>query len=338
MAHDIDYLKKQYTSCHLCPKNCGIDRTAGQTGSCKETDRIMAARAALHFWEEPCISGSSGSGAVFFSGCPLRCIFCQNREISTGEAARSISRDRLSEIFLELQDKGANNINLVTAVHFAPDVAYALERAKEHGLRIPVLYNSSGYESLETLRIFDGLIDIYLPDMKYVDSRLSQKYSRTSDYFDKASKALEEMVRQTGQPEFYLKEKLAGKSDTGKHLISASDYNYICDDIPEGTELMMRKGTIVRHLILPGCTFDSKAVIRYLYDTYRDDIFISIMNQFTPMHFLRDECPELYRKVTDSEYDEVIDYAIGLGINNAFIQEGSAAAESFIPAFDFEGL
>lgn len=291
--------------CRICPRQCGVDRSRGERGTCGETEEIRVARAALHFWEEPCISGERGSGTVFFSGCPLGCVYCQNREIALGRSGKAVSVGRLSEIFLELQDKGAHNINLVTPTHFVPQIVAAFKGASNQGLRLPVVYNTGGYERVETLRMLEGVVDIYLPDLKYVDSGLSSRYSHAPDYFEVASKALGEMVRQAGEAQF------------------------------QG-ELMMR-GVIVRHLVLPGCAEDSKAVIRYLYGTYGDRVYLSIMNQFTPMADTG-RYPELNRRVTEAEYDEVVDYATRLGVVNGFIQEGETAKESFIPAFDLEGV
>ena len=270
------------------------------------TSEVMAARAALHFWEEPCISGTEGSGAVFFSGCTLRCVFCQNHEIAAGAVGKPVTEERLSRIFLELQEKGANNINLVTAGHYLPAVAEALKLAKVQGLQIPVVYNSSGYEKPEALRLLDGLVDIYLPDMKYMDADLARKYSRAGDYPEVAKIALAEMVRQCPKAEF---------DERG----------------------LMRKGIIVRHLLLPGHVKDSKAVLNYLYTTYRDQIFISIMSQYTPMPQIA-AYPELNRRVTRREYNRLLDFAMELGIENGFFQEGDPVGESFIPAFDGEGI
>lgn len=293
-------------SCRLCPRNCGIDRTKGQRGRCGMTDQIMAARAALHMWEEPCISGEEGSGTVFFSGCSLGCVFCQNHEIAIGDTGKTITEERLAEIYLELQEKKANNINLVTAGHFLPQVIRSLELAKNQGLTIPIVYNTGGYEKAESIRMLDGLVDIYLPDLKYVSSEISARYSFAPDYFAVASQAIGEMVRQTGPAVFDERDR-------------------------------MKRGVIVRHLLLPGCMEDSKAVIRYLYEAYGDQIYISIMNQYTPLPHV--SCwPELNRKITEEEYDEVVDYAIDLGVENGFIQEGETASESFIPAFDIEGI
>ncbi len=303
---------------------------------------IRVARAALHFWEEPCISGTAGSGAVFFSGCNLGCVFCQNYAISRGHVGKNITVQRLSDIFLELQDKGANNINLVTAGHFLPVVIDALEGAKNRGLSIPIVYNTSSYEKVEAIRDLDGLVDIYLPDLKYVSSRLSGDFSKAPDYFEVASKAIEEMVRQTGEPEFFVKKKASLNQQMSlwesEDVMDAATYNECADDLmSEGREVLMKRGTIVRHLLLPGCTEDSKAVVKYLYETYGDSIFISIMNQYTPMPQVAGH-PLLSRKVTDDEYNEVLDYAIDSGIENAFMQEGDVAEESFIPDFGCEGL
>ena len=303
---------------------------------------IRVARAALHFWEEPCISGTAGSGAVFFSGCNLGCVFCQNYAISRGHVGKNITVQRLSDIFLELQGKGANNINLVTAGHFLPMVIDALEDAKNRGLSIPIVYNTSSYERVQAIRDLDGLVDIYLPDLKYVSSRLSGDFSKAPDYFEVASKAIEEMVRQTGEPEFFVKKKASLNQQMSlwesEDVMDAATYNECADDLmSEGREVLMKRGTIVRHLLLPGCTEDSKAVVKYLYETYGDNIFISIMNQYTPMPQVAGH-PLLSRKVTDDEYNDVLDYAIDLGIENAFMQEGDVAEESFIPDFDCEGV
>ncbi len=295
--------------CTLCPRNCRIDRTMGETGVCGQTENLKVARAALHYWEEPCISGEQGSGAVFFSGCALHCVFCQNADIANGTAGKEITRERLAEIFLELQQKGANNINLVTPGHFAPQIVWALERAKRQGLTVPIVYNTSSYENVDTIKSLEGLVDIYLPDFKYMDAKLSAKYSHAPDYSEVAKVVIAEMVRQTGSAEFF-------------------------DGDEEG---LMKQGTIVRHLLLPGCVQDSKAVIRYLYETYGDRIYISIMNQFTPLASV-EKYPEINRRVTEMEYDEVVDYAIGLGVEHGFIQEGGTAEESFIPQFDGEGV
>lgn len=299
---------------------------------------IRVARAALHYWEEPCISGTAGSGAVFFCGCNLQCVFCQNEKISRGRVGKNITVQRLSDIFLELQDHGANNINLVTAGHFADQVTEALEDARSNGLVIPVVYNTSSYESLETIRKFDGLVDIYLPDMKFMSSGLSGEFTRAPDYFEVASQAIAEMVRQTGEPEFFVKKRASLDQQLSlwesENLMDAEEYNECADDLmADGREVLMRHGTIVRHLLLPGCSADSKHIIKYLYHTYGNDIFLSIMNQYTPMPQTV-ENPQLSRRVTDEEYNDVLDYALDLGVENAFMQEGDVAEESFIPDFD----
>ena len=293
--------------CRLCPRMCGADRKNGERGFCGETSEIRAARAALHMWEEPCISGTRGSGTVFFTGCVLRCAYCQNGNIACGNTGKVISIDRLAEIFIELQERGAHNINLVTPTHFVPQIREAIIKAKEKGLMLPIVYNTGSYENVETLRMLDGLVDIYLPDLKYYSSELSKKYSEAHNYFEVATAAIAEMVRQVGTPEF--------------------------DD-----EGIMTKGVIVRHLLLPGCIEDSKRIIKYLYDTYGDDIYVSIMNQYTPMKGIEVRYPELANKVSYSEYDRLTDYAIDIGIENGFIQEGDTAEESFIPDFDMEGI
>ena len=295
----------EYEVCRLCPRACGVNRMKGERGFCGMGVQPVVARAALHFWEEPCISGEKGSGTVFFSGCNLRCVFCQNQEISRGQAGKEISTDRLSEIFLELQDKGAHNINLVTGVLFIPSIAKALKQAKTKGLQIPVVYNCGGYESVEALRLLEGLIDIYLPDFKYWTSDLAQRYSHAVDYSDRAKEALGEMVRQVGEPVFS----------------------------PSG---ILQKGVVVRHLLLPGQRKEAEAILDYLYRTYGDDIYISIMNQYTPVAQSIDK--NLERKVTTYEYDKTIDFALNLGVKNGFMQEGNTASESFIPPFDLEGV
>lgn len=292
--------------CNMCPRECNVDRGLGKIGFCKVPNQIKVSRAALHFWEEPCISGKEGSGAVFFSGCNLRCVYCQNRKIAEGVYGREITVDRLAAIFLELQDKGANNINLVTPSHYVLQIIEALNIAKEKGLKLPVVYNSSAYEKVRTLQLLEGYVDVYLPDFKYMDKGLSAKYSAAENYSEVAKRAIEEMVRQVGKPKF------------DEHGI-------------------LQKGVVVRHLVLPGCVRDSKEVIRYLHSTYKNDIFISILSQFTPMKGLN-KYPEINRKVSKKEYEEVVDFAIDIGVENGFIQEGDVAEESFIPDFDCEGV
>lgn len=297
----IENLKK----CELCPRMCKVNRFE-TTGFCMATDKIKAARASLHMWEEPCISGTTGSGTIFFSNCNLKCVYCQNYNISTNSDGKYITIEKLSEIMLNLQKKGANNINLVTPTHYVVQIIEAIKIAKNNGLTIPIVYNTSGYERSETIKLLDGYVDIYLTDFKYFNNKYAIKYSKAPDYFLFASDSLNEMFKQIGTPIF---------DESG----------------------MMKKGIIVRHLVLPGLIEDSKKIIKYLYDNYQDSIYISIMNQYTPLEHVK-KYKELYRTVTDEEYDEVINYAIDLGIENAFIQEGETQKESFIPDFNYEGL
>ena len=304
-----EVIEREMKECRLCARNCGIDRTRFP-GRCGMTAEIRAARAALHMWEEPCISGKEGSGAIFFSGCPIGCVFCQNREIALGKAGKVVSLHRLAGIMRELQDKGANNINLVTPTQYVPQIIAAVRMARDESarrLRIPVLYNTGSLETPETVRKLEDTVDIFLPDLKYFSTELSGKYSGAVDYFRTAAAAIREMVRISGPCEF---------DDRG----------------------MMKRGTIVRHLILPGHTEDSKKVLSYLHETYGNDIYISIMNQYTPMPGIETRFSELGRRVTRREYNKVVDYAIDIGIENAYIQEGGTQKESFIPAFDYEGL
>lgn len=296
---------KESVGCTLCPRRCGIDRSIS-TGFCGMGDTVTIARAALHMWEEPCISGKEGSGAVFFSGCTLRCVFCQNYNISTLKQGYTVTVERLAQIFLELQAEGAININLVTPTHFVPQIIKALDIGKSQGLTIPIVYNTSGYENIETLKMLEGYIDIYLPDFKYIDCELSRKYSAAPDYFEKASAALGEMIRQVG-PVQLEKDR-------------------------------MIRGVIVRHLMLPGCLLDSKHVVRYLYETWGDQIYLSLMNQFTPLETIGDAYPELRCKVKKKSYKKLVQYALDLGVSHAFIQEGETAKESFIPKFNGKGV
>ena len=292
--------------CILCPRRCHANRLAGQAGYCGQTVMIRAARAALHFWEEPCISGTSGSGTVFFSGCNMKCVFCQNYNIALGRSGREVTLERLSEIYLELQEQGAHNINLVTPSHYIPQIVLSLLHAKGRGLSIPIVYNTSGYEEVSSLRMLEGLVDIYLPDIKYMSTELSARFSNAPDYFEKASAALAEMYRQVGTPLF---------SEDG----------------------LMRRGIIARHLVLPGQTKDSKKILRFLHETYGNDVYVSIMNQYTPLPHVAG-IPELNRHVAEEEYSRILRFAKQLGVENGFLQEGSAAAESFIPDFDYRGL
>ena len=307
MSMTPEKITSYMSDCTLCPRRCHANRAAGKTGFCGQTAQLRAARAALHFWEEPCISGDCGSGTVFFSGCSLQCIFCQNHEIALGESGKAISVERLSRIFLELQEKGAANINLVTAGHFIPQVCRALELSKADGLSIPIVYNTGSYEEVASLRLLEGLIDIWLPDLKYFSGALSARYSSAPDYFQVATAAIAEMFRQTPAAVF--------DPETG----------------------LMQRGIIVRHLMLPGQAADSKKLLRYLHTTYGDAIYISIMNQYTPLAGVSG-IPGLNRRVTPEEYRRVLDFADRIGIENGFMQEDGTAAESFIPPFDYEGI
>ena len=312
-------------SCDLCRRHCRVDRSRGQRGFCAQSDHIRAARAALHEWEEPCISGKTGSGAVFFSGCSMGCVFCQNREIALGEQGKEITPERLADVFLMLQDQGAVNINLVTPTHFVPQIVYALEQAKTKGMHLPVVYNTGNYETLETLRMLDGMVDVYLPDLKYCDPEISYRYAKTRDYFEAACENLEEMVRQVGTPVFM--------DENGAVITAGADGEEAVEASEAG---LMKKGVLVRHLLLPGQTKDSLKILQYLHDTFGEKIWISLMNQYTPVG--APAFPELGRKLTAREYDIVIDHAIELGMEHVFIQEGDVAEESFIPPFDFTGL
>jgi len=295
-------MKEQYNHCLLCARRCGADRNAGRTGVCGVTAETRVARAALHMWEEPCISGPDGSGTVFFAGCSLGCVFCQNRSISRGAAGRVVTTEELAGIFLGLREQKANNINLVTPTHYAPAVIDAVRIARDQGLAVPIVYNTGTYETVETVSSLKETVDVFMPDLKYFDPALAEKYAKAPDYFATASAAIAAMREIAGPPVF---------DERG----------------------MMKRGVLVRHLIIPGHTKDSKKVLEYLSREYGKDIYVSIMNQYTPMAGIENAFPELGRKLTKREYDKVVDYAIGLGIENAFIQEGGAAKESFIPEF-----
>ena len=308
---------RDYEKCILCPRECGVDRRK-TVGVCKSTSTLKLARAALHFWEEPCISGKSGSGAVFFSGCNMHCVFCQNEDIANGMSGMEIDEYRLVEIFLELQEQGANNINLVTAGHYLPHVIWAVEHAKNQGLSIPIVYNTGSYEKEESIKKLEGIVDIYLPDYKYMNPDVSEKYSHAGNYADIAKKAIAEMVRQQPKAVFYKKEK---RTENGE-----------CE-----TELLMKSGVIVRHLLLPGQLSDAKKILKELYSVYKNQIYYSLMSQFTPLPNV-ENYPELKKRVTQEAYDSLVEYAIRLGIENGFTQEREVAMESFIPHFDCEGV
>lgn len=291
--------------CMECPRKCLVDRSR-VTGYCGVLDKIKIARASLHMWEEPCISTSCGSGTIFFSGCNLRCVYCQNYNISHNGFGMEIDVDRLVEIFFELKEKGASNINLVTPSHYVSLIREAIVKARSMGFDLPFIYNSSGYDSIDALEKLKGLIDVYLPDFKYIDDNVAYKYSNCKDYVSTVIEAIDYMYNDVGRVVF-------------------DEYGAI------------KKGVIVRVLVLPNYVDDSKKIIKYLYSKYKDNIYISIMNQYTPMGNL-DKYSEINRKLTISEYNEVVDYAISIGVSNAYIQEEGTCDESFIPCFDLEGV
>lgn len=293
-------------SCRLCPRRCGKNRLSGETGFCKAGALPRVALASLHYWEEPCISGTRGSGTVFFSLCNLRCVFCQNHDISHGGFGKDLGISQLASVFLRLMAKGAHNINLVTPAHFLPQVAYAIKLAKDRGLAIPIVYNTNAYENPETLVHLEGLVDVYLPDLKYHNEYAARRYSSAQDYFSWATRAVLEMFRQVGAATF---------SDEG----------------------IMTRGVLIRHLVLPGLADDSKQVLNWVRSHLPRDIYLSIMSQYVPMH-LAAGYPEINRRVTEAEYEEVLDHFDEIGLENGFMQEASSQDTSFTPKFDLSGL
>lgn len=291
--------------CRSCPRGCSVDRIQ-KTGFCGTTKDYKIAKAYLHPFEEPMISGSGGSGTVFFSGCSLRCVFCQNHDISEGTKGAYVTEERLVQIFLELQDKGAENINLVTPTHYTRHLPETIRKAKSQGLKIPIVYNSSGYESMEMLKDLSGLIDIYIPDLKYFKDDHALKYSGVQDYFRIASEAVSEMYSQTGP--------------------------FILD-----SRGMMTKGMIIRHLCLPGLTLDSKLILKHISKTYGDRVYVSIMNQYTPMHKAKDY-PEISGKLPPAQYRSILSYAQSLGLTNCLVQDSASQSEAFTPVFDLMGI
>lgn len=292
-------MEELLNKCEICPRKCKVNRNNGELGYCKATNKMKIGGYHLHMWEEPIITGKNGSGTIFFSYCNLRCAYCQNYDLSFDSVGEYITIERLSDIMLELQEMQAENVNLVTPTHYIPLIKNSIVLAKEKGLKIPIIYNTSGYESVESLKTLEGLIDIYLPDFKYYDNSLG-KYSSVADYFNITSLALKEMYRQVGKPKYNKKG-------------------------------MLKKGVIVRHLVLPNNYQDSKKIINYLYQEYKDNIILSIMNQYTITKITK--YPELNQKVDPKEYDNLIDYAYNLGIRNCFTQEEESQSESFIPKF-----
>lgn len=293
-------------NCNLCARKCNVDRLNGKLGACNSSDEIKAARAELHMWEEPPISLDTGSGTVFFSNCNFRCVFCQNHEISQEDKGAFISIEELSNIFLRLQDKGANNINLVTPTHYVPQIIEALKIAKNNGLTLPILYNTNGYDSLDTIKALNGYIDVYLPDFKYFDDKYAIKYSKAPGYRANVISILKEMYSQVGPNKF---------DEKGR----------------------MIKGLIIRHLMLPTLLFDSKKVIDKIYNLFGDNVYISIMNQYTPM-FNAFDYKELSKPLNPKLYDSLINYAAEIGVKNAFIQECGSNTTDFVPSFNLEGI
>lgn len=297
-------MEYDFTACRLCPRKCGADRTRGQ-GFCGGTAEVRAAKAYPHMWEEPCISGTKGSGTVFFSGCGLKCVFCQNYKISAENSGKIISVDRLGEIFLELQDKGVHNINLVSGGHYVPQIINALDRVKDR-LDIPVVYNSGGYELKETLKLLEGYVDIYLPDLKYYDNALAERYSGAADYAETALCAIGEMIRQVGR--------------------------YVIDD-----DGLMKKGVIIRHLTLPSHRHDSIKVLECIRENFgTENVLLSLMSQYTPF-YRSGEFKEISRRISTFEYESVAKKALELGFDG-FMQERSSAREEYTPDFDLIGI
>lgn len=296
-------MEELFNKCNLCPRECNVNRNNNELGYCKANNKLKIGGYHLHEWEEPIITGKNGSGTIFFSYCNLRCVYCQNYDISIDDNGKEISVDRFSDICIELQNMGAENINLVTPSHYIPLIRDGLILGKKKGLNIPIVYNTSSYEKVDSLKLLDGLIDIYLPDFKYYNDSLG-KYSNVNNYFDIVEKAIEEMYRQVGKP-----------------------------TIKNG---IMKKGMVVRHLVLPSHIDDSKKIIRYLYDKYGNNIYLSIMNQYTPTG--RCKYLELNNKVSKKEYDELIDYAYNLGVRRCFTQDDGSQEESFIPIFKGDSI
>lgn len=299
-------INNELNNCNLCIRKCNINRNSGKVGLCNSTSELVVARASLHFWEEPCISGKNGSGTVFFSNCNLKCVFCQNHIISHSGNGKKITSKRLSEIFLELQNKGANNINLVTPTHFVPQIIESLELAKREGLTLPILYNTNSYDSLGTIKSLKGYIDVYLPDFKYFDDKYAIKYSKAPSYAENALAIIKEMLSQVGPIKF------------NQHGL-------------------VNKGVIIRHLLLPGLLFDSKKVIDTIYNNFQNDVFISLMNQYIPMNSAHNY-PEINKPLNPKAYDSIINYALNLGVTNGFIQDDGSNALDYVPSFDNEGV
>lgn len=312
-----------YENCRLCPRKCSINRYE-TIGSCQCKTTLRAARAGLHLWEEPCISGINGSGTVFFSGCTLKCCYCQNYKISAENYGKDLTICQLSDIFLRLQDQGAHNISLITATQFLPSIIKALDQAKPR-LFIPVIYNCGGFERTETLTALHDYVDIFLPDLKYMDNQLAQAYSRVDNYFDTASKAIQHMVSLAGPPEFYT----LTPSECG------APYDY---GGSESSCRLMKKGVIIRHMVLPGHKEDSIALLHWMAENLpARQYYISLLSQYTPYRY-NEEYPDLNRRITTYEYEKVVNEAIMLGLTQGFMQKKSSAKEEYTPPFDLEGL
>lgn len=293
------------TNCNLCPRRCGVDRTQ-RAGFCGAKDLVRIALVSLHQWEEPCLVGEKGAGTVFFSHCNLRCVYCQNHEISHGGKGEEVSVERLAEIFSEQQERGAATLDLVTPTHYVPQIISALDIARGKGFNLPVVYNSSGYESLETVEALRGYVDIFLPDLKYMRAESGGEYSAAADYFTHASAAIRKMVEITGPVQF-------------------------------AANGQMTRGVLVRHMILPGHRKESMEIVKWLWDTFGNTIQVSLMNQYTPM-YKACEHKKINRRLTTFEYESVVDYALSLGLENAYVQERRSASEEFVPDFNGAGV
>lgn len=299
-------MKNILEKCGLCPFECGVNRVEGHKGMCKATGEVHVAKAYAHKWEEPCISGENGSGTVFFTHCNLKCVFCQNFTISQEGVGKAVSVERLSDIFLNLQQKGVHNINLVTPTIYTPQIIEALKLSKSRGLSLPVVWNSNAYEKVETLKVLNGLVDVFLPDLKYRDDTMALRYSGAPHYFQVATRAIMEMFSQVGEPKF---------DEKG----------------------IIKRGLIIRHLVLPGHTEDSKKILRWIRKNLPRGVYISLMSQYMPYYKAR-SFPEIDRKLSAEEYDEVIEYFFELGLENGFVQEEGAASEEYVPDFDLGGI
>ena len=293
-------------NCKLCIRGCKVNRYKNKLGFCNASKNLEVSKAQLHFWEEPCISGENGSGTVFFSHCNFKCVFCQNHIISQEGFGKTITIERLSQIFLELQEKGANNVNLVTPTHYVPQIIEALNIAKSKGLILPIIYNTNGYDSLETIQALKGYIDIYLPDYKYFNDKYSLKYSKALGYRKNLKEIIKEMISQVGKPVF---------DEKG----------------------IIKQGVIIRHLMLPGLLFDSKKIIDDIYNSFGNYVYISIMNQYTPMNKVCNY-PEINKPLNPKHYDSLIDYALSIGVTQGFIQDSGTSTTSYVPIFNNDGV